>query len=57
MFSKIFLNIFFIYSTFCIVHKLTDDNYEDFINNHNIVFLKVYANWCAHSKALKRPFE
>lgn len=56
-FNKIFLNIFLLSTTLCTIHKLTDENFEEFINSHNIVFLKVYASWCAHSQALKKPFE
>ena len=57
LFNKIFLNLFLLGCSLCTIHQLNDENFEEFINGHNIVFLKVHASWCAHSKALKKPFE
>lgn len=54
---KIFILFNFIFCNLhCIIHSINDDNFEEFINSHNIVFLKVYAKWCSHSKALQKPF-
>ncbi len=53
----IFLCLIFISFYESKIHSLSDENFKNFIDTHKIVFLKVYANWCGHSKTLKPYFE
>lgn len=51
---KLYIMLFFLFSLIrCIPTHLTDGNFADFINSADKpIFLKLWANWCAHCKAL-----
>ena len=41
------------------VHKLTGDNFHDFVTNNNekAVFIKVFAPWCGHCKNMAQSWK
>lgn len=38
------------------VVTLTDENAQEFLQSHSYVFVKFYATWCGHCKALAPDF-
>lgn len=58
MSKKLFLLTFFlqILSASNSITDLTAENWENYINSHKFVFLKIYSKKCMHCKVAKKPF-
>lgn len=39
------------------LYTLTDQNFREFVNSKELVFVKFHVDWCSHCESLKKPFE
>jgi len=53
----VFLLCLFNFSLANDVIKLTSSNYKEVLNNHELVFMNFYADWCGFSRSLAPEFE